>query len=111
MSVESDLLKTEITSLKATRQTAEDGIEAKRIQAITLIRKIASDLLTALRDDRNVSAVNLQIVKKRALKNWVFEIYFNESDLVNRSDFKDALADINDLVSAANLDTIVKEEQ
>lgn len=107
---ESDTYKSEVETLMAQEEQIQTNIVQKRVEGETLIRNQVAALLTAIRNDQNIQAVDLRLIKKRAKKRWVFEIHFDEFDLNNQKLFTDTVQTIKDVVAVAGLDPIVLEE-
>lgn len=106
-----DQLKADIQTIRTNKDQLDLDLTAKISEAKILIASIASGLLSAIRDDRSVTATGIKITRKRRERRVIFEITFTEGDLVNRRDFSESVQKMNDLTELAGINPIYVEEK
>lgn len=103
-------LTQQIGTLSAQKAAAEQGLLAKKAEAVSLIRTTVVDLLIAIREDPKILAKGLVIRKKKSAHAVVFEITLDEKDLINRQDYTQALSTVSGLSKLVGAEPIVVEE-
>lgn len=108
MAKDADKFKADMAKARMDERGATSKVEKKKVEGQKLVDKELLSLLRALvKDDKLSSTIGL--VKNKRHKQWVFEIAFKESDMINREDTKETLADVSKIVVVADLSNPVSE--
>lgn len=92
----------EIDAIRSTKQSVEDSLEEKQLQALSIIQSDLSDLIDSIKADANIDK-SYEIVRKRSMSRFELKIIVDASDFVNKGGGSRLLKDAGDVFDASGL--------
>lgn len=100
--VDADQFESEINAAKTADVQAQEALKAKREEGRSLSQQVLTTLLRNLFQDNGLKK-SVRLVKRRKTRQWVFEIAFPESQLMNLQPVSNAMAKVRKIWDATGL--------